>query len=396
MQAATVVIVDDVAETRASIRRLMELCEGCVVVGEASDGRDAVQKAEQLRPDCVLLDVNMPVLDGIAAAEIISVQFPEVAVVMMSVQGEQEYLRKAMAAGARDYLVKPFGPEELTSTIRRAVQMVHRRREPEVELATRTIVVAGPKGGVGRTTVAANLALGLVASGESCCLVDLNAQFSDLAMTLDIVPAQTLAGLAGAEVTRAGVEAVLEEHNSGLKVLAGPARPEEAEAVTPELVCNILNVLQGLFHWVLVDAPAQVGELVLPVFDMQPECLLIVTPELAAVRNAGQLLQLLRDLDYDTNKVRVVLNRWDPHAAVSPEVVERNLGLSVSACIPLDNASMQIAAARGVPVMQANAKGGGARAALENLVHGLQGKKEAAPHRKVFGIMRREAKWAVS
>jgi pilus assembly protein CpaE len=131
------------------------------------------------------------------------------------------------------------------------------------------------------------------------------------------------------------------------------------------------------------------------VFDRQPECLLVVTPELAAVRNAGQFLQLLRELDYDTQKVRVVLNRWESHSAVNPAVIERNLSLPVSASIPEDAAVMQAAAARGTPVLQGNAKSASARALLD-LVCDLQGKSEATPRRRVFGLMRHEAKWAVS
>ena len=116
--AIQVLIVDDVAETRHNIRKLLEFEADICVVGEAADGREALALAKELQPDCVLMDINMPGLDGISATERIYQVAPDCLPIVISVQGEQEYLRKAMLAGARDYLVKPFSGQELVNTIR--------------------------------------------------------------------------------------------------------------------------------------------------------------------------------------------------------------------------------------------------------------------------------------
>ena len=124
MSTTSVLVVDDIANVREDIKRLLYFEEDILVVGEAGDGKEALQMAEDLKPDVVLMDVNMPGMDGISASEAISTKMPDTAIVIISIQGEPEYLRKAMAAGARDYLVKPFSSSDLSETIRRVRRLL--------------------------------------------------------------------------------------------------------------------------------------------------------------------------------------------------------------------------------------------------------------------------------
>lgn len=396
VQMIKVLIVDDSAETRASVQQLLEVAGGHLVVGQGADGREAVAKATQLQPDCVLLDVSMPIMDGLAAAEQISLRCPNTAVVMMSVAGDPEDLRKAMTAGARDYLIKPFSADDLINATRRAVSGVRRRSEGKA-LETRFLMVVGPKGGVGRTTVAANVAVGLAEDGESVCLVDLNAQFGDLTMQLDLVPKQTLATLAQAtsDIDRELLDGVLQEHKSGLRLLAAPARPEEAETLTAGVVNQVLNALQGAYQWVVIDAPAAVNEVVLTVWDRRPETLLVVAPDLSSVRNAGQLLQLLLALEIESTRTKLVLNRYGSQDPLSVEVIEKNLGLRVASRVPADPEVMRKAATMGTPVIVGDPRSGSGRA-FRFLVDSLQGKEPPTKRtRHIFGLTKREARWAL-
>lgn len=400
--AIRILIVDDIPETRASIKQLLELEEGLSVVGEAGDGREAIASTRQIMPDCVLMDINMPVMDGIVAAESIAIEHPDVAVVMMSVQGEQEYLRKAMAVGARDYLVKPFECNELTNAIRRACQAVRRQRGESVREATGQVVaVLGPKGGVGRTTVAANVALALAAAGEPTCLVDLNLQFGDLAMTLDIVPKQTLASLAQIEfIEPAVVEDTLMRHKSGVRLLAGPDRPEEAELISSALVDQALRLLVPMCSWLVVDMPAHMGDLLLPVLDRRPKILLVTGPDIATVRNTGQAVRLLRGLGVDGAQVQVVLNRAVSQAVVNNDTIERNVGLPLVASIPDDVRAMRVAATKGEPVVlgQPGSLTGRAYKHLADvLLDKAQPISNAQHKRSLFKLMKRhETRWVTS
>src|SRR4029450_3092189 len=121
-----VLIVDDIPETRDHLSKLLGFEADVEVVGAASGGPEAVQMAAALRPDVVLMDINMPGMDGITATEKLAAEVPTTAVIMMSVQGEADYLRRSMLAGAREFLVKPFSSGELTAAIR---QVYTRERE---------------------------------------------------------------------------------------------------------------------------------------------------------------------------------------------------------------------------------------------------------------------------
>jgi len=127
MTLIRVMIVDDLQDTREDIKRLLHFEEDIEVVAEAGDGIEAVSIAREVRPDVILMDINMPQLDGIGATERITLDVAESAVIIISIQGEQDYLRKAMAAGAGEYLVKPFSSNELSDTIRR-VNEAHKKR----------------------------------------------------------------------------------------------------------------------------------------------------------------------------------------------------------------------------------------------------------------------------
>ncbi|HNM37570.1 MAG TPA: response regulator transcription factor, partial [Anaerolineales bacterium] len=124
-----VLIVDDIAETRENVRKLLQFEADIEVVGTARTGKEGIQIAQELNPDVVLMDINMPDIDGITATEQIRQYSTHIQVVILSVQGDQNYMRRAMLAGARDFLTKPPMGDELISAVKRAGEMAHSERE---------------------------------------------------------------------------------------------------------------------------------------------------------------------------------------------------------------------------------------------------------------------------
>ena len=124
-----VLIVDDIPETRDHLSKLLGFEGDIDVVGSAASGGEAISLAISLTPDVVLMDINMPDMDGIAATEQLARAVPTASVVMMSVQGEADYLRRSMLAGAREFLVKPFSADEFTTSIKRVYERELARRE---------------------------------------------------------------------------------------------------------------------------------------------------------------------------------------------------------------------------------------------------------------------------
>src|SRR5512143_1553489 len=214
-----VLIVDDIPETRENVRKLLAFEADVEVVGVAATGREAVQLARDLQPNIVMMDINMPDMDGITAGEMITRDVPIAQVIMMSVQSEADYLRRSMLAGARDFLTKPFTSEDLVSTIRRVHRMGQTRAatlaatalpaaQPQTGKGGSTtaarpgkeggvIVVFGPKGGIGTTLLAVNLAVALHQRPDTnrTILVDASLQFGDIGVFLNLPPNRNITDL---------------------------------------------------------------------------------------------------------------------------------------------------------------------------------------------------------
>ena len=195
-----VLIVDDIAETRENIRRSLQFDQAIEVIGSARDGKEAIALSQELKPDVIIMDINMPDMDGISATEEIRKNLPFAQVVILSVQSDPSYMRRAMLVGARDFLTKPPSIDELIGAIRRAGKMAEEERKKEIQSAVpinttgqnntssnlnktgKTIIVYSPKGGSGCTTIATNLALSLKTSDSRVLLLDANLQFGDIAV----------------------------------------------------------------------------------------------------------------------------------------------------------------------------------------------------------------------
>jgi DNA-binding NarL/FixJ family response regulator len=113
-----VLLVDDQTLIRQGIQTLLELEDDLEVVGLAGDGREALAQVERLRPDVVLLDVRMPVMDGVAAARAIAARHPDVRVIFLTTFDDDEYVFEGLRAGARGYLLKDVSSEELARAVR--------------------------------------------------------------------------------------------------------------------------------------------------------------------------------------------------------------------------------------------------------------------------------------
>ncbi|MGQ9513291.1 response regulator [Thermodesulfitimonas sp.] len=195
MSLITVVVADDIVNTREDVKRLLFFEEDIKVIGEAGDGEEAIRVVQELKPDVVLMDINMPGLDGISATEKITETVPQTAVIIISVQGEHEYLRKAMAAGASDYLIKPFTSQELADTIRRVYEKAKKRQDtllrlqqaPEEAVPGQIVVFFGSKGGAGRSTLCCNLAVALSQEfKQRVTVVDLDIAAGDVAALFNL------------------------------------------------------------------------------------------------------------------------------------------------------------------------------------------------------------------
>jgi pilus assembly protein CpaE len=373
-----VLIVDDIPETRDHLSKLLSFETDTVVVGAASSGREAIEMAARLKPDVVLMDINMPDMDGIAATERLSAEVPSAAVVMMSVQGEADYLRRSMLAGAREFLVKPFSSDELTASIR---QVYTREREKLSRISVapaptgtvvlrpvvaersgaepgRIVAVFGPKGGVGRTTLAVNLAVAAATElGLRTCLVDASFQFGDVGVLLNLNPKnKSIADLIpdATESELDSVEAFVINHSSGIRVLLAPPTPEMAELITPAIAKRMIELLRNDHDLVVVDCMSSFNDTTLAILDISDTVLTMLSLEITSIKNIRLFLEVADQLGYGTDKIRLVLNRADSSLGIRVADVEHSIGRRVDHTIVSDGRSVVYALNRGVPFFLSN------------------------------------------
>jgi pilus assembly protein CpaE len=371
-----VLIVDDISETRDHLTKLLGFESDIEVVGAASSGAQALELAAKLSPGVVLMDINMPDMDGITATERLSAEAPDAAVVMMSVQGEADYLRRSMLAGAREFLVKPFSSDELTASIR---QVYSRELEKQSRRAAVPVMPAGgigagtgggddkdghivaifsPKGGVGRTTIAVNMAIAAATElGQSVVLVDGSFQFGDVGVLLNLDPKnKSIADLV--PELEAGQPESLDtfviNHSSGVHVLLAPPSPEMAEFVTPTVVKRVLEALRTEHDLVVVDCTSWFNETTLAILDAADTVLTVLSLEITSIKNMRLFLEVAEQLGYDQDKVKLVLNRADSSLGIRVTDVENSIGRKVDHTIVSDGRSVVYALNRGVPFFLSN------------------------------------------
>lgn len=353
MKAIRILLVDDIEETRHNVRRILSFDKDLSVIGEAGDGLEAIKKVDALNPDVVLMDVNMPKLDGISATERILLNHPQCSVIFLSVQGENEYLRKAMMAGARDFIVKPFSGDDLIDTIKRVYQLDKQRNTPaqeEKNEKTHVVTVFGTKGGVGKTTISVNLAILLAQRKKKVAMVDLDLQFGDISVFLNLLPKRTMAELAqeGSEFDIDLVESYMIPHISGIKILPAPGRPEYSELISPAQVENIITLLKKHYDYVIIDTPPLFNETNLAALDISSQIFLALSLDLATIKNVKLSLELLDSLHHK-GRTKLVLNRASEEMGIKLDNAEETLDFMVAALVPSDGKLCVTALNKGIP-----------------------------------------------
>jgi pilus assembly protein CpaE len=366
-----VIIVDDVSETRENVRKLLQFESDVDVVGLARTGTEAIQISQELNPDVVLMDINMPDMDGISATEAIRSKQPAVQVVILSVQSDQNYMRRAMLAGARDFLTKPPMGDELISAIRRAGAMAQSERSKSIPVQAlpaagnigvlppgygtpkgKIITVYSPKGGTGCTTLAVNLALTLHNEDTRVALVDGNLQFGDVAVFMNEQGKNTIIDLAprAEELDPEIVEEVMLKHSaSGLHILAAPGRPEYAEKVSSGQFTRVLEYLSQIYSYVVVDTTSYLNDVTLAAIDVSDLMVLVTTQDIPSIKNCRLFLDLSQTMGMERERILFAMNRYDKRISITPERIAENLKQEVSSVIPLDEATVMKAVNRGVP-----------------------------------------------
>ncbi|GIV87580.1 MAG: transcriptional regulator [Chloroflexus sp.] len=365
-----VMIVDDIVDTRDQLEKLLFFEKDIEVVAKASNGREAIAFARQYRPQVILMDINMPDMDGIAATEAILTQDPGIQVIIMSVQGETDYIRRAMLAGAREFLIKPISADDLYRSIRHVARLAAMR--PVVPVAGGAVAgaagaaqpsvngqifaVFSPKGGVGVSSIAANLAVAIrQQTNKKVALVDGNVIFGDLSVLLNLRADKTIIDVASRieNLDRDLLNDVMATHPTQVKVLLAPPDPQRGELVTADHIRAILEMLRQEYDYVVVDTPASFQDRSLAALDLAQRVITLMTLEMHCIRNVKLFLEVADLLGYPNDKVMLVLNKATNRTGIRAEEVEKHLQRKLALQIGDAPQEMTLAINQGTPIVMA-------------------------------------------
>lgn len=300
-----------------------------------------------------VLGPHLDLDDCLKACEDLRTSRPTVSVVLVRDAVDTTVLRDAMKAGARDVVVVDDTPA-LAEAVAHARELFVALRGPSgARQLGRVVTVFSPKGGVGKTTMAVNLALALTERGaRRVCLVDLDLGFGDVAITMQLFPTHTIEHAVGSEDTldTGQLDTLLTRHADSMMVLAAPTHPDVRERVTPALVTRVLRTLRESFDHVVVDTAPAFDEHVLTALDETDECVIVATLDVPTLKNVKVALETLDMLDIARDHRHLLLNRADDEVGIGPEKVSAILGMEIAAAVKSDVA-VAAATNSGTPIV---------------------------------------------
>jgi pilus assembly protein CpaE len=307
--------------------------------------------------------------DGLALIEWWHEVRPGRPVLVLSRDGDHSFVQRVFAAGADDVLVLNPGPHvpeqtrrDVEFSIRKAVARNFVGAERSAESGA-LIPVLGPKGGTGKTVTSTNLAVALAQRGRRTALVDLDLQFGDVALALGLIPEVTSFDLAvsGGSLDAEKLDDFLLRHPSGLRVLAAPVRPDQANSVRPEMILDVFDLLRREYDFVIVDTPPAFDPEVIATIDSSTSMVMIAMLDALSLKNTRLGLETLDLMAVPQDKVHVILNRSDSSIGLSEADAITILGRKPDVMVPSDR-DVPRSLAEAVPLVVSNRKSEVARA----------------------------------
>lgn len=349
-----ILLVGKPESTLCAMRRLVEDPE-LTVVGETPGGAAALEKIENASPEIIVMFMGAGDPDVLSLAERVLLYRPRSFVILLAEELDAETLKQAMRAGAHNVAEFPASPKEFAEYVKSVYHTETTRLESLAEKdgisrMSRVITVFGSKGGLGKTTVAVNLAVKLAENRKKVALLDLDLQFGDIPIFMDIEPADTIAELMQ-DVCPLSIDSVrgyMAVHPSGVHVLCAPKSPEYAETIPAEKVQSLLGLLRPYYDFVIVDTPSAFSDVVLTALESSTTILFVAGLDLSILKNAKLSLSVLDSLR-QKDKVRILVNRAVEISTVTLADVAKIIGSPVWAKLPSDYNTAVSALNSGVP-----------------------------------------------
>ncbi len=317
--------------------QLRSALTGAVVVGSLDRAGEHLQAHP--RETVVVLGPTVPMADAVAFADSLRVSRPALGVILLRARIDSTVLSEALRAGIRE-VIDARDLTELTNAAHRTRLLGERLLDGTPDEAPRAdgrlVTVFSTKGGVGKTTIATNLAMAMIAPGRRVCVVDLDVHAGDVAVMLQLFPTSTLADLGElrGSIAPDGVGTLVTEHPSGLAVLAAPFGVDAREPVDREDVGKLLTCLKSMYDVVVVDTSGSFDDFALQALDITDLLVLVATLDIPALKNLKVAVGTLDLLNQSRADWRLVLNRADKKVGLSVSEFQDTIGIGVAATLP--------------------------------------------------------------
>jgi len=370
---ARLLLVEDVPQVAQYIRGLLNSQSSVKLLDVMTDGSKVIPQIQQLRPDVILIDSLLQgKVKGLQLVEQIHEANLNVPVIVLTVP--QNPVATNVEAGIHGVLSMPFSGFDLLTRI----NAVRREFETTTTIgASRIFSVFAPKGGVGKTTLAFNLAVSIGEHGQRTVLIDGSLQFGDLRALLKVpVDAPSILDLPTDRVAESDLQDVLWRDPSGIDILLAPPRVEMAEMITTRDVDKVLSLLRRVYGAIVIDMSSVLNDINLAFLDLSDTIVEIVTYDSTTIHNTVAVADAFRMIGYSPSKVRYLVNRADSSGGIDPADLERAIGRIPEHRVVSDGILVVQSNNEGVPFVLANPSAqisqDLARVAAELLaVHGL-------------------------
>ena len=349
-----VLLISKLESNLAAMRRMIQ-DEEIAVLGESSGGSKALDKIENTSPDIVIMMLGAEDPDVLSLTERIILHRPRTHVILLAEYLDLEVLQSAIKVGAHNVTTLPSNPKEFAEYIKsvhnnETTRINSLNAKQNITWMSRVITVFGAKGGLGKTTIAANLAVKLASQHKKVALVDLDLQFGDAHIFLDIEPMDTIIELiqqAGTPTIDA-IRSYMSVHSSGVHVLCAPKSPEYAELVSAENVQALLGVLRTYYDYVIIDTSPMFTDVTINAIEASSTILFVTGLDISILKNSRLSMTLLESLQ-QKDKVKVIVNRAVDISSITVDDVQKIIGCPIWAKIPSDYKVAVTALNRGVP-----------------------------------------------
>ena len=330
-------------------------------------GDNLIEGIEQLQPNCILLDYLYQAGNPLDLIDKISLQYPEMIVIIVLPQDKITEANRAILAGARAFMVQPFNQKELLDTLRRIKELYKRSHPGKVDVSsdllmeTRgTFSVFSPKGGTGCSTIAINLAVALREElKQEVLLMDGKLFFGDLDIMLNLKTLNSISDLIPhlGSLDDGLLHDVISEHSTGIKVLPAPLSPVSAQGIHPEELHRILTAAQNTYPNIVIDSGNYLNENTVTLMDASHKILLVINPEIASLRDASRFIEICyTTLSIPKEKILIIVNQYDQRDGIGINDIERTLQMKVFASLPWDSRVPLQSINRGVPFYMQSSK----------------------------------------